>query len=317
MPQELSLWDILRSPSSYEELEQLEPWLYACSQGDNLFPIICNTPLIQPDTDQYIRQYGEAILKAMALFENHEECSDWFKKRYSPLSFQDMPMVDTLIEGEGFPGFMDQINLPSFLVPFQMDNTEDLVFDIVGKHHPGLGLDLGCGQGGMTYRMSRICTRVIGVDNHFFLAALANKHMAATEIGFQYYDPLTGTNTGSVSKKPVDNVQIICADVTALPFSEPVFDWVHIGHLIDLIDHPEELLTHIMKILKPGGTLSVATPMDFEQVGHLDEFVAILNEDFTCTHCEESMPWIRYNHKRRWVIHEDWIWIGKLRKQVK
>jgi len=314
MYHEFSLFDMLRCPASQEKLEKLEPWLYSCSHDDLLLPVFCDTPILHPNIDMYIQQYGTAILKAFALFGVDSDSRDWFLKRYGPLSFQEMPMIDALIEGEGFPDFLDKIDLPDFLEPFKMDSSDDLIYDLVGKHHPDLALDLGCGQGGMAYRMSKICTHVIGVESHFFLAALAMKHMKSDHITIHSFDPVKGRRTSELYKKPTPNVNIICADARYLPFTEPLFDWVHMGHFIDLISEPETVLNQVMKILKPGGTLSISTPMDFEDHAHLDEFVSILNEDFTCTYNEESMPWLRYNHKRRWVIHEDWVWIGKLRK---
>lgn len=317
MPQELTLWDILRSPGSLHKIEEMESWLFAEGSGDNLFPVLCDIPVFQPDLDTYIQRYGTAILKTMGLFgtDPDSESRAWFLNRYGSLTFQEMPFIDSLIEGEGYPGFFDVVELPQFLESFRLISSDDLIFDLVGKHRPGLALDLGCGQGGMSYRMSRICTRVIGVDSHFFLAAMAQHHMKSDRIVAHVYNPAVGRELIEIPKEKADNVDIICADALFLPFDEPVFDWVHIGHLADLIPNPERILHQVMRILKPGGALSVSTPMDFENAGQLDEFVAILNEDFTCTHNEDQIPWLRYNHKRRWTIHEDWAWIGKLRKR--
>ncbi|PIE03241.1 MAG: hypothetical protein CSA81_03675 [Acidobacteria bacterium] len=308
------IWNILRCPICLERLEVLDSWLFASAHEDLLFPVICGVPVIQPDTDGYIQQYGTAIMKAMAMLETCPDSREWFFKRYGPLSFHEMPNIDSLIEGEGYPGFYKQLEIPSFLSELHTDFSDDLIFDMVGKHHPDLALDIGCGQGGMAYRMSSICREVIGVESHFFLAALAHKYMKSDHITIHSYDPEIGRQTVELPKNPVSNVQIICADARYLPFAEPLFDWVHMGHLVDLVPEPEDILQHIMKILKPGGTLSISTPMDFEDQSHLDEFAAILDEEFTCTFLEQSIPWLKYNHKRRWVVHEDWIWIGKLRK---
>ncbi|CAM2008653.1 class I SAM-dependent methyltransferase [Acanthopleuribacter pedis] len=311
---DLSLLEIVCSPESETKLAEIEPWLYGADGEDDLYPRLCGTPVLQPDIDLYLTNELMAVSRAMAQMGEKDDIKEWFFKRYGFFAQPEPLPMDSEILGEGYPGFWENLGLPSFIQDLEIQTPEDLVLDAIGAHHPSLGLDLGCGQGGMTQQMAEMCNQVIGLERNFFLAATANHLLRQKEINTQFFDPSRGRQSASFKKKAVDNATVICGDIEQMPFNEPLFDWVHCGHVLDLIDDPAAVLVQIMRIMKPGGTLSICTPWDFENEGHFDAMLELLDDQFEMFYQTDGVPYVRFNHKRRYILHEDWIWCGKMRK---
>jgi ubiquinone/menaquinone biosynthesis C-methylase UbiE len=52
----------------------------------------------------------------------------------------------------------------------------------------------------------------------------------------------------------------LLANAMNLPFRDSTFDGVHCAHLIEHLEHPEELVKEIWRVLKPEGLLMLLTP---------------------------------------------------------
>lgn len=308
---DLSLIEIVCDPETEEKLDQVEPWLF--ESGDVLYPVLCGTPVFQPNIDHFLLSESLSVARAFAEMEEETDIKSWFLSRYGTFNAPDPSPVDSNILGEGYPGFWDIVPLPDFLKDLKFQSPENMIMDIVGKHHYQIGLDLGSGQGNMTQLMADNCRQVLGLESNFYLAATANRLLKANEIPIRYLIPEKGYRISVLEKQPLTNAQVICGDVRMMPFNEPLFDWVHCGHLLDLMEDPARILVDIQKIMKPGATLSICTPWDFSNPGHFDGLLEILASDFTEVYHVDSIPWLRYNHKRKCLIHEDWIWVGKLK----
>lgn len=310
---DLSFLEIVCCPENENRLKEMESWLYSDEEGDFLYPRLCKTAVMQPQIDTFLKAEVMWIFRAMAEYGEDEECRDWFLKRYGRFGGGDPSPLDSEILGEGYPGFWDLLSLPQFVKDLEFQTAEGVVMDLVGNHHPQLGLDLGCGQGGMLQRMAANCRQVVGLEKNFYLAATANHLLPRSEIPIQYFDPMKGMCHATLEKKPVNNAYAVCGDVNQMPFVEPLFDWVHCGHFLDLVDNPEWVLQNILRVMKPGATLSICTPWDFEEEGHFQELLEILDSEFETVEQIDGIPYVRFNHKRRFVLHEDWVWVGKLR----
>ena len=217
--------------------------------------------------------------------------------------------------GENYPGFWAALHPPSWLRPLLEALPEDLITQQVEPFKPKIALDLGCGQGGMTQRMALTCDQVFGIENNFFLAATANHLLRAPEIKIQFFDPVAGNRRITLEKRVVENALVICGALEDLPFHLPCFDWIHCGHVLDLIEEPAALIRDLQHLLQPKGILSICTPWDFEKHGHFEEMLSLLTTHFTLTYQRESVPWLRFNHARRFILHEDWLWIGQLKSR--
>lgn len=300
-----------RCPLSGAKLQALEPWLYGTEQRGDLYPVLCKTPVFHPDSDSFLAAEVWSVARALAEYGAGGAAAHWYFSRYSALEVPNPRPIDSGVYGEGYPGFWDWEGLPPFVRRLTRDVPEDRIAEIIGKEPKEAGLDLGCGQGGMTQRMAASCDWVFGLENHFYLAATANHLLRAKSIATRYLDPVNGEHIRSISKTKVDNAMVVCGDALFPPFLAGAFDWIHCGHLFDLVKEPERLARNMIDLLKPGGWLSICAPFDYPLPGHLDEALALLHENFLVVHMEDGLPWLRYHHKRRFVLHEDWIWVGR------
>ena len=298
-------------PNTGVTLEKLEPWLYSSERTGALFPIICDTPVLHPDMEPFLEASFRSVARAMAEIGLTGEARDWFFSRFDSFSSVQEPEMDSGIQGEGYPGFWNQLTLADFVQKLVALPPEQRIMDMIGDHRPGCGLDLGCGQGGMMQRMAGVCSKVVGLDNNFFLTASANRFLRASEIPIRYFIPEQGPKQTSLVKRPVHNALAICGDANFLPFNRNSFDWVHCGHFLDLVDDPAELVEQLLEVMDRDALLTIATPWDTERADHFEIMFKVLEHDFEELHRQDGVPWLRFNHKRRFVLHDDWLWMGR------
>lgn len=307
----ISLWDLVTCPVSGQNLSVVDGWLVESEDGESQYPIICGTPILQADLASFMDREQLAIVRALARWGDSVEVRGWFHDNFAQMEPPLPTAIDSELVGEGYPGLWEMLPKPPFL-DFNRDSADELINEVFADRHQKLALDLGCGQGGMMQRMASTCVQVVGVESNYYLAALANKLLRADHINSRYFDPREGWLEVTLNKAPAHNASVICADLNQLPFHQPMFDWVHCGHVLDLIDEPAEMLDRVMRILKPGGRLSISSPWDFEWAGQFDALLEMLDHHFTTLHVQDGLPWVRWNHRRRFLVHEDWVWIGKL-----
>lgn len=101
---------------------------------------------------------------------------------------------------------------------------------------PGLGLDLGCGDGTVMSTLSHRFKdlRVVGVDSDPAEAALAMR-------------------TGAYERVHV-------ADGSRIPEPPDTFDWVIANSVLEHIPEPGPVLAEATRLLKPGGRLWITVP---------------------------------------------------------
>lgn len=103
---------------------------------------------------------------------------------------------------------------------------------------PGMVVaDIGCGTGIYTLELCATGARVVGVDiSPEMLAIAAEKN-----------------------KKWQDNVSFVQADAASLPFDSESFDMVISITAMEFFDDPSQCLREMYRILRPGGSMVVAT----------------------------------------------------------
>lgn len=99
-------------------------------------------------------------------------------------------------------------------------------------------LDLGCGDGALSYLLARQGARVTGLD-----VTIAGLVLARGELGRH------GTR-----------VPLVLGSGYALPFSEESFDAVVCSDVIEHVRSPGTLLHEMRRVLAPGGRVILTTP---------------------------------------------------------
>jgi len=300
---------LLRAPITGAALHELEPWLLADDDGGH-YPVLCGTPALLPQAPCVLTAQCQGLARAFAELGVEEGPRKWALAKVWDFNPADPPPQDTEIRGEGYPGFWRLIEPAAFVAEMTRIPPEARLLQELGDRRFRFGLDLGAGQGGMTQRMAERCGGVIGLETNFYLAALANRLLASNEIPVRLFDPLSGPIDRVLAKKSAANALALCADALSPPLREGAFDWVHIGHLLDLVDEPADLLTVAADLLSPGGLLTLCTPWDIEDESLVAAAMACLEAQFAQCWRLDSWPWLRCSHRRRFILHQDWLWMG-------
>jgi SAM-dependent methyltransferase len=102
-----------------------------------------------------------------------------------------------------------------------------------------VGLDVGCGDGVMLYKAHLAGKRVVGVDYSFDGVALARRQLEA---------------------RGVERPSVVHASCYRLPFDDSTFDYVSSIEVIEHLSEPEQYLSEIRRVLRPGGAAVITTP---------------------------------------------------------
>jgi 2-polyprenyl-3-methyl-5-hydroxy-6-metoxy-1,4-benzoquinol methylase len=119
-------------------------------------------------------------------------------------------------------------------------------------------LDLGSGDGALSYLLAREGAVVVGVDND--------------ELGVEFAE----ANLKSVDPDNKLQYSFITGSAYQLPFPDESFDIVALCEVIEHLAEPERMLVEVKRVLKPGGKLVLTTPHRLRETpadpNHVQEF---------------------------------------------
>jgi SAM-dependent methyltransferase len=101
-------------------------------------------------------------------------------------------------------------------------------------------LDIGCGDGTLTYRLAGLSRHVWGIDDSLLPLQLARKEF----------------NRRRGGRRPF----LANADARQLPFANGVFDCVVLADVIEHINAPNTVVSEAHRVLRSGGQILVTTP---------------------------------------------------------
>ncbi len=134
------------------------------------------------------------------------------------------------------------------------------------QKHVAMSLDLGCAVGASTFHMSKLSSKVIGIDFSQLFIDTANELKENGKKAYQYQEEgnkfipgLAEIPEGSVA----GNVSFAQGDAMNLPDGFKGFDRVHAANLICRLPEPMKLIERLPSLVKQGGELVLATPFSW------------------------------------------------------
>jgi SAM-dependent methyltransferase len=101
-------------------------------------------------------------------------------------------------------------------------------------------LDIGCGDGTLTYRLAQRAERVWGIDDSLLPLRLAR---------------------GEFDRRPGPRRPLLTnADARVLPFPDEAFDCVVMADVIEHISAPDAVMSEAHRVLRKGGQILLTTP---------------------------------------------------------
>ena len=162
-------------------------------------------------------------------------------------------------------------------------------------------LDVGCGDGALTYRIVKKGAEVIGLDN--------------SEEGIRLAEQI-------FSEKKIPT-RFILASAYKIPLESNSIDCVVLSEVIEHVAEPEKILSEIQRVLKPEGKVVISTPYRLSEIPgqfHVKEYYpselkSLLAKYFSGIEIIEThpafwtfsyaygIPWLRKREIFRWLIN--------------
>jgi SAM-dependent methyltransferase/uncharacterized protein YbaR (Trm112 family) len=201
------------------------------------------------------------------------------------------------------------------------ENFYDRLFREIRGHldRTHVALDLAGNVGGMVYRLAPCCAMVFGVDTSFSATLTARKllfHQPSAQTSYGL--PIEGRRfvNRPLSLVRPDNVELLVASGTHLPFPDATFDLVTCLSLLDCLPDPAPLIASIRRVLRPGGILMLSDPYAWtadstpvkqwlgEDSGQASALALkeLLAQQFEVLWEQDAVPWILREHGRFYQV---------------
>lgn len=154
-------------------------------------------------------------------------------------------------------------------------------------------LDIGCGDGALTYRVIKKGADVIGIDNSKEGIGLAKE----------------------IFEKKKTSAKFILTSAYQIPIDDNSIDCVVCSDVIEHLAEPEKMLSEIQRVLRTQGKLVLTTPYRFGEIpwdkNHVKEYYpgelkSLLSQYFSNIEIIETHPalwFFLYTYKSRWTTH--------------
>ncbi len=159
-----------------------------------------------------------------------------------------------------------------------------------------LVLDLGCGDGVMTYRLKRAGADVVGLDADPLALKLARSELAKRDVA----------------------VHMVLSLAERIPFRSEMFDAVLCAEMIEHVADPHPILSETARVLKSDGTLILTTPyrgtrpqsLKHEHEYTSSELEELLSRYFEVVRVWVSHPlWLKRLYERSWIRWQLARWV--------
>lgn len=143
-------------------------------------------------------------------------------------------------------------------------------------------LEIGCGRGGFAVWLARHPTKPAKVT-------AADFSTVAIGMGRQY-----------AAEREIESIEWRVADITAIPFPDASFDTVVSCETIEHVLNPEQAVSELARVLRPGGRLYLTTPNYANPFGLYRLYLRAIGRPYQ----EAGQPinqFVMIHKTRRWV----------------
>jgi ubiquinone/menaquinone biosynthesis C-methylase UbiE len=162
----------------------------------------------------------------------------------------------------------------------------ELILDLIGDKIKGRKvLDVGCGDGVLSYLLAKKGAVVTGIDTSEEAIKFAKEKC-----------------------KNLRNINFIVGSAYNLPFEDKSFDYIVSSEVIEHLKYPEKMLLEIKRVWNQNGKIIITTPIKFTekpldemhyQEFFEDEFKKLLEKYFEDVEVKKSHPlfWMEFQNK--------------------
>ncbi len=162
----------------------------------------------------------------------------------------------------------------------------ELILSLIGDEMKGKKvLDIGCGDGVLSYLLANKGANVIGIDNLKEVIKFAKERC-----------------------KNLENLNFLVASTYELPFENDSFDYVVSSEVVEHLEQPDKMLSEVKRVWNQKGKVVITTPLKFTenpldkmhyQEFFEDEFRKLLEKYFEDIKIIKSHPlfWVEFQNK--------------------
>lgn len=328
--------------TSESRSSEIREGVLKCTKCRAEYPILSGIPILMQDIKEYLREnyyhlIGVSRLNGVLSQEMHSHLMSQIllnlkspteklfpkQRRYNKnAAFNFSRGISSSLINH-YDNLMDIIDeddpLYEIFYKYAQKNTHSVLEEMVRKNGDsrGVAVEVGCGVGGLTVKLSRFYDPAYGVDTSLEMLLLARRIVKRLPRRLSRYRICQERNKycfRNIKVERRENVEFICASGNSLPFRDKSIDVVCSCNVIDVAQEPMRLLQEKIRILKNKGIFLIADPYDFSP-SRMKEFPKSSRKPAIETIKEtikkrikiieerDNIPWITRRYKRNYEIY--------------
>jgi len=333
---------VKKNLSSEKRSLEIREGVLNCSRCDEEYPILLGIPILMIDIKEYLRQnyyfltgvahlngglsqemHSYLVSRILLTLRDSKEALFPQQRRYNRATYSDFlkgisasiinhyeNIADIVHEEDPFYEFINRhlLKTPHFILE-EMANQY--------AHGKGIAVEIGCGVGGLTAKLSKLHNSAYGVDTSLETLVLARRIVKHLPEKFGKYRIFLERNRYSFRNLNVDkckNVEFVCASGSNLPIKDRSIDVVCSSNVLDIIEEPIHFLQEKMRVLKHRGVFLMSDPYDF-QPSRMKEFPKPLkkpaiefikdkiNKRINIIEERDHIPWVIRRYRRNFEVY--------------